>query len=191
VDSSENPASLLAAMKSRPAYLSSDSNSIIYTREESFNVLCDTVDSLPATLSLPIAKYIGVKITLPQVASTGAAGSTGSNQIVFNGSFTYFGLSHPLNVGIAYSQAPCNQTYSFNGGIFTLSASDTTQVQLQFSPGQWFSSINVTTGLENGDYSFDCTGSLNLYNYSTQPSVEWAGETVASDFLASGTLSVY
>ncbi len=191
VDSSENPASLLAAMHSRPAYLSSDSNSIIYTRQASFNVLCDSADSLPSTLSLPIAKYIGVKITLPQVASAGGAGTTGNNQIVLNGTFAYFGVSHSLNVGIAYSQGSCNQNYSFAGGIFTLSASDTTHLQLQFKPSRWFSSINVATGLENGDYSFDGGGTLNLSNYSTLPSVEWAGETVASDFLASGKLTVY
>jgi hypothetical protein len=193
VDSSDRPSDLLAAMHSRPANLSCDSNSIILAPAESFNALSDSSGSGASSILLPIARYSGVKLVFPQNTNSAQAleNDTSGSQIVMNGTFPYAGQIHPLSVHIAYAQGPCSQTYSFAGGIFTLSSSDTTHLELQFTANQWFSAINVATGLQNGDYAFDNCGALNFTNYSCQSSVAWTGATVAADFLSSGKLTVY
>ncbi len=193
VDSTETPAALLTAMRNRPAGLSSDNNSIIVTASGSFNALADSPDSAQASIMLPIAKYTGIKLDFPRVNDSlgQLENDSGNAQILMKGAFPYNGQTHPLRIRIAYPQGPCDQSYLFAGGVFTLSSTDTLHLELRFNANQWFSEINMSRGLDNGDYSFDDGGALEFTNFSGQSPVASAGADVANDFLTSGTLVIY
>jgi hypothetical protein len=193
VDSTQSPAQLLSGMRSPPSDLSSDSNSIILTPAGTFDALKASPDSSASSVTLPIARYTGVKLVFPQVNDSGSQleNDTTDNQILMKGTFTYYGQVHPLNIRIAYPQGPYKQNYAFDGGVFTLSTADTTHLELRFNANQWFTGINVSKSLGNGQYSFDNNGALNITNFSSRSPVAQAGASVAADFLASGKLTIY
>jgi hypothetical protein len=194
LDSSERPDSLLFAMHETHPELSPDTNCIVYTGGHDFDAVHGMVDSAVTALRLPIGRYSGVTLGFKNFQAGNpqwGQGDTDCSTITMNGVMLYGGVMHALTIDITCASMPPCRYFPFGGGIFTLSASDTTHLDLKFDADKWFSSIDLAASLGNGSLSFDSTGALNISNAMANPYVGELQSVIASAFFASGTLVVY
>jgi hypothetical protein len=193
LDSALEPEDLLAHMADRPPELESDTHSIVFSGSHEFDAVDGKVDSAVAVLRLPVARYSGVSIGFEDYSRDFPNNLPGPvySRITMSGTFLYGGALHDLVIEINYSPQPNQRDFSFGGGLFTLSADDTTHCELQFDSQQWFSSIDFAAALGNGSLKFDSAGTLNISYTAMNPCVWGLQSAIAADFFSSGKLVVY
>lgn len=188
LDTSEKPSRLLHEMRERPDYLDSDTNCIVLRGASVFDVLNGSIEPAAAIVRLPVGKYNGIRLYFRQNLDTPRFRNYDSGQITMAGTFFYGGTTHKVRVNINHTFSPL---FRFAGGMFTLSPTDTTHIELSFNAQKWFSNVDFTSVLIRHRLSFDSTGCLNIssgWNQWASPEIE---ETISHDFIASGKLMVY
>jgi hypothetical protein len=190
LDTSESPQRLLSAMQQRPPELSMDTHSIVLSGPYLFNALAGNVDPSIRALRLPIARYIGVKLHFNRDS---VSGEPLRSQIVMNGTFDDNGTTRNLLIDLTNSSWPWyQQSFRFAGGIFTLTPSDTTNLQLQFNSKIWFSQVDFARLLYAGNISVDdSTGTLTISNRSSRSPSRDIANAIFKDFISSGRLVVF
>jgi hypothetical protein len=190
LDTEEVPSRLLSSMRDRRPELSIDTHSIVLSGPYRFNAIQGNVDSSIRTLSLPVARYTGVKLLFDRDS---VSGEQFGSQIVMNGTFADGGDTHAVRIDLTNRSWPWyQQTYRFAGGIFTLSQTDTTNLQLQFNPKKWFSEVDLGWCIDRGIlFAGDSTDTVVISNRSSRSPSQEIGNTIFKSFIASGRLVVF
>ncbi|MBN2188769.1 MAG: hypothetical protein JW699_04890 [Chitinispirillaceae bacterium] len=193
LDTALRPDSLLSHMTDPSSGLSCDSNSIMLDGLHAFDAVDGKFDSSDGRLRLPVARYSGVAIGFQEYQSgyQYPPPPPPCSRIFMKGSFLYGDAMHGIMIEIHYSPQSCRQNYWFGGGIFTLSALDTTHLELQLDAKRWFARVDFAGALANGSLNFDGAGVLNISDPAVNPVVWGIQSTIAADFFASGKLVVY
>jgi hypothetical protein len=190
LDTSETPESLLSSMRQRPPELSIDTHSIVLSGPYLFNALEGNVDSSIRVLRLPVARYTGVKLHFNRDS---ISDEQSHGQLVMNGTFVFNGTVRNIAINLTNTSRPWyQQSFRFTGGIFTLTPTDTTNLQLQFNAKKWFSQVDLACLLDRGSLSIDdSTDTLVISNRSNHSPSEDIGNIIFKDFIASGRLVVF
>jgi hypothetical protein len=177
----------LDSLEERPSYLSNDSQSLIINKRFSFNALEESPDSTIPPVIMPVARYTGVKLNFSQPPPSQT--DTGwKSEILLTGSFVYNGQTQNFQVKINPSFSPF---YKFAGGIFTLSADDTTHLELRFNASQWFHRVNFKQLLDQEVLVFNPTGDIIISSNSHLSGIQDLVYCIGMDFFNSGKLVVY
>lgn len=190
LDTLEIPLHLLSSMRHRPPELSIDTHSIVLSGPYLFNALEGNVDPSICALRLPVARYTGVKLHFRRDS---IFDEQVRSQLVMNGAFVFNGKARNIYIDLSNPSRPWyQQSYRFAGGIFTLTPTDTTNLQLQFNAKKWFSQIDLAFLLNKGSLSIDdSTNTVAISNRSNRSRSEDVGDIIFQDFFASGRLVVF
>lgn len=187
LDYREDPRGILDSLRERPSYLSSDSQSLVINKRFSFDCLKGDPDSTIPPVTMPVARYTGVMLRFNQELIP-VADSVRQNQILIAGSLAYSGKTHRIRIEINRTFSPI---YKFAAGIFTLSATDTTHLEIRFNASQWFHNVNFKQLIDLKLLNFDQNGDLVISSGTCRYGVEETESRIRNDFIMSGKLVVY
>jgi hypothetical protein len=187
LDDLDEPRHVLDSLRERPDYISTDSQSLVINKQFSFNCLQGTPDSSVPPMIMPVAHYTGVMLNFDQYAPSQT--DTGwKSKIQITGYFDYKGAPQNFIVQIYRTFSPY---YKFAGGIFTLSHSDTTHLELRFNASQWFHRVNFKQAVDQEPFSSNTKNAIIISSYSTVPGIADLEYRIKTDFIMSGKLAVY
>lgn len=189
LDYREESHEILDSLRQRPDYLFGDSQGIVINRRFSFDCMRGTPDSTVPPVTMPVARYTGVMLRFNQGPGF-APDSSRQSQILITGFFMYNGQSHDFRVKINRTFSP---TYRFGAGIFTLSTTDTTHLEIRFDAVRWFHGVNFKQSLDQGQLVFDRNGELVIASgaYGGSSFAEETELRIRNNFINSGRLVVY
>jgi hypothetical protein len=190
LDTSEAPSHLLSSMHERPSELSIDTHSIVLSGPYLFNALDGNVDPSIRALRLPVARYTGVKLHFKRDS---ISDEQFLSQLAMNGTFVLEGTVRNIYIDLTNPSWPWfQQSFRFAGGIFTLTPTDTTNLQLQFNAKKWFSQVDLAFLISRGTLTIDdSTNTLVISNRSNHSPSKDIGNAIFEDFIASGILVVF
>ncbi|MBN1129906.1 MAG: hypothetical protein JXA71_13015 [Chitinispirillaceae bacterium] len=189
LDPEENPEKLLRSLRDRSPLLSCDTQSLILTGGGyTCNGLTGKVVPDPGMVHLPVAKYTGMMLSFKREQSRGTYGTTSRGQLYLSGTFSYYGKTRRIIVDVDRSFSPF---YKFAGGIFTLSATDTTHLELRYNPKGWFQNIDIKRALDRGTLQFNQNGDIVIGGCSDNTFAQEIELTIQNNFIASGKLVLY
>jgi hypothetical protein len=189
LDPDENPEKIFTDMHNRSPLLSFGRNCLVLTGGPySCNGLTGEVEPNIGMIHLPVAKYTGIMLSLNRDQSKVFSSFSSRGQLFLSGTFTYYGRPHKIIVDIDRGFSPI---FNFAGGIFTLSAKDTTHVELRFDAADWFRSIDIKKAIDRGSLQFNEYGNVVIggcYGDNATQEMELA---IQNSFIASGKLVLY
>jgi hypothetical protein len=186
LDPTENPVELLHSFKEPSPLLTSDSQSLVLLGGPySFDGLTGQVEPKLETIHLPVAKYTGIMLSFKKGQQYD---NEHQGQILMSGSFIYKGATQRIIVNINRTFSPF---YKFAGGIFTLSPTDTTTIELRFDANQWFRNVDIAHAIDLGQLSFNQGGEIVINSWSSNCTALEFENTICWDFIRSGKLVLY
>jgi hypothetical protein len=190
LDPSEDATEILQSFNDHSSLLSSDKGSLVLGGGP---YLCNgiTGEMLPSidSVRLPVAKYTGIMLRFKDTPDFFPHDTFNKNELFrISGTFFYYGRLCRFIVDINHS---FNAPVHFAGGIFTLSDSDTTNIELRFDANKWFKGIDLKKAIVTKDLQFNPNGDIFIgghCNDSANQKIEFA---IQNAFIESGRLVVY
>ena len=189
LDPSEDAGEILRSFNDPSSLLSSDKRSLILGGGP---YLCNglTGEMQPAigTLRLPVAKYTGIMLCFKDNRNVFAHDTFNNELFYISGTFPHYGKFCRFIVDIDHS---FNSFVHFAGGIFTLSDSDTTHIELRFDAEKWFKSIDLKKAIANKDLQFNPNGDIVIGGHCNDSANQKIELAIQNAFTTSGRLIVY